>query len=75
MPNYVFLFLSRLPSPEKDLNLHSQTLAASSADAATWFVAHFIHTCWSLIQHEPNLGRRTGSGKGKDKPTLRCCSP
>lgn len=75
MPNYVFLFLSRLPSPEKDLNLHSQTLAASSADAATWFVAHVIRTCWSLIQHEPNLGRRTGSGKGKDKPTLRCCSP
>lgn len=75
MLNDVILFPSRLPSAEKDLNLHSQTLAPAPADAAMWSMAHFAYICWGLTQHEPNLGGRAGSGKGKDEPTLRCCSP
>lgn len=75
MLNDVILFPSGLPSAEKDLNLHSQTLAPAPADAATWSMAHFAYICWGLIQNNPNLGGRTGSGKGKDEPTLRCYSP
>lgn len=82
MPNDVILFPSSLPSAEKDLNLHSQTLAVAPADAAVWSVAHFschwpgsVGACCGLIQHEPNLGGRAGSGQGKDESTMRCCSP
>lgn len=48
MLNDVILFPSRLPSAEKDLNLHSQTLAMAPADAAAWSVDPFTHVCWGL---------------------------
>lgn len=31
-----------------------------------WSMTHFANDFWDLTQHDPNFGRKGGSGKGKD---------